>query len=117
MAVIFLASNTPDYDLPHFGFGDFSAKKGGHLVGYALLGLAYLHAIAPRGSVPPRAAWIAALLATLYALSDEMHQVYIPGRGAAATDVLIDAVGAILGVSLRLLRQRRQAIPKAAPPA
>jgi VanZ family protein len=109
MTVIFLASDTPGRELPNFGYSDLLAKKGGHIVGYALLGLAYLHAIAPRGFVPPRVAWIAVLLATLYAVSDEVHQIYVPGRSAGARDVLIDAAGATLGAGLRLLRQGRRA--------
>jgi VanZ family protein len=115
MALIFLASNTPGRDLPHFGYSDLVAKKGGHVVGYALLALAYLYAIGPRGLIAPRAAWIAVTLATVFALSDEIHQVFIPGRSAAAGDVMIDAAGAILGVGLRLLRQRRRAALGAPP--
>jgi VanZ family protein len=109
MVLIFLASNTPGRDLPIFGYSDLVAKKGGHVVGYALLGLAYLYAMTPRGFVASRAAWIAVMLATCFALSDEIHQVYIPGRGASARDVLIDAAGATLGVGLRLRSQRRSA--------
>jgi VanZ family protein len=115
MALIYFASDTPGRDLPHFGLLDFVAKKGGHLVGYALLGLAYLHALAPRGLASPKAARIAVLFATLYAMSDEIHQVFVPGRGAGVRDVVIDVVGATLGVGLRLLRQGRPEAPESAP--
>ncbi len=115
MAVIFLASNTPASDLPSFGLWDLAAKKGGHVVGYALLGLAYLHAMEPRGLAHLRLARIAVLLAALYAVSDEVHQVFVPGRGASVRDVLIDTVGASLGVGLRLFRQGRRASATSAP--
>jgi VanZ family protein len=115
MAVIFLASNTPARDLPSFGLLDVVAKKGGHVVGYAVLGLAYLHAILPRGLADPRLARVAVLLAALYAVSDEIHQVFVPGRGASVRDVLIDTVGASLGVGLRLFRQGRRASAQSAP--
>jgi VanZ family protein len=115
MVLIYLASDTPSRELPQFGLLDFLAKKGGHVIGYALLGLAYLNALAPTGSFAPRTAWIAVLLATLYAVSDEIHQVYVPGRGASARDVMIDAAGATLGVSLRLWRQARRAGAPRAP--
>lgn len=108
MALIFLASNTPGGDLPTFGAFKLFALKGGHLVGYALLGLAYLHALVPRGPAPPRMARWAVLLASLYALSDETHQVFVLDRGAGVTDVLIDTLGATLGVGSRLLYQRRR---------
>jgi hypothetical protein len=40
--------------------------------------------IGPRGLIAPRAAWIAVTLATVFALSDEIHQRLHPGRSAAA---------------------------------
>lgn len=105
MAVIFLASDTRGADLPRFGVLDFAAKKGGHLVGYALLGLAYLHALVPQGPTRPRMAALAVLLAALYGVTDEGHQSLTPGREPSARDVVVDTVGAGLGVGLRLLRQ------------
>lgn len=41
---------------------------------------------------------LAALVAALYAASDEFHQLFVPGRAAAVGDVLIDSSGALLGV-------------------
>ena len=121
MVVIFLASSTPGSDLPSFTFFDlpasldFLSRKGGHVVGYALLGLAYLHALVPRGGAGRRAAAFAVGLAACYGATDEIHQIYTPGRGAAVSDVLIDTVGASLGVGLRLLRQSRRASGEVSP--
>ena len=36
--------------------------------------------------------------ATLYAATDEFHQLFVPGRAGLPTDVLIDATGAALGL-------------------
>lgn len=36
----------------------------------------------------------------LYAISDEIHQYFVPERACAALDVLIDSAGAILAVAL-----------------
>ena len=51
--------------------------------------------------------WHHALIAIgfsiLYAISDEMHQYFVPGRGAALLDVGIDSIGAILGWAFALL--------------
>ncbi|WP_165044636.1 VanZ family protein [Adlercreutzia sp. ZJ138] len=39
---------------------------------------------------------------TLYAATDEFHQMFVPGRACMATDVLIDSTGAVVGVALAL---------------
>ena len=41
----------------------------------------------------------AILLALLYATSDEIHQIFTPGRTPAVTDVLLDTVGASVGAA------------------
>ena len=40
----------------------------------------------------------ALLAATVYAASDEIHQAFVPGRGSAVTDVLLDSAGALCGI-------------------
>ena len=100
MAVIFTASSFPSRSLPHFGLWDWLVKKGGHMLGYALLAVAYARGLAG-GARPTRRQLLAAVaLAGLYAITDEFHQWFVAGRGAAATDVLIDTVGAGLGVGV-----------------
>jgi VanZ family protein len=34
----------------------------------------------------------------LYAISDELHQLFVPGRSASLKDVLIDTLAALIGV-------------------
>jgi VanZ family protein len=53
--------------------------------------------------------WLAVLLASLYGVSDEVHQAFVPGRSADASDWLADTVGALAAVTLLQLRQRRRA--------
>ena len=36
----------------------------------------------------------------LYAASDELHQLFVDGRGAQVKDVLIDSAGSIVGVGI-----------------
>jgi hypothetical protein len=40
---------------------------------------------------------VALLLSILYAISDEWHQSYVPGRSATIQDTLVDTAGACLG--------------------
>ncbi len=106
MAVIFAASATPGEDLPDAGAWDTLLKKGGHLLGYALLGAAYLRGLAGRRRPSGRDVRAAVLLAALYAASDEFHQRSTPGRTPALSDVGIDVAGAATGAALRWLGRR-----------
>lgn len=36
-------------------------------------------------------------ICVLYAISDEIHQIFVPGRACMFTDVLIDSAGSVLG--------------------
>ena len=55
---------------------------------------------ADRGASPAplKRQWAAAwVLATLYAVTDELHQYFVPDRACAFTDVCIDSAGAAMG--------------------
>lgn len=45
----------------------------------------------------------AASAAVLYAITDEIHQLFVPGRVGAVTDVLIDAAGIVIFVGIMIL--------------
>lgn len=100
MVVIFIASSTPGSDLPKFGSWDFLAKKGGHMLGYALLAASFFHALNERRDSPQSRFWIALCLAIIYAAFDEFHQKFTPGRTSSIRDVFIDGVGACIGLVL-----------------
>lgn len=56
-------------------------------------------------------AWLAVLLASLYGVSDEVHQAFVPGRSADLLDWLADTAGAAVAVSLvRLWAGRRSPV-------
>ncbi len=40
------------------------------------------------------------LICIIYATSDEIHQILVPGRACQIRDVLIDSIGSITGVYL-----------------
>jgi VanZ family protein len=103
MTAIFAFSSIPASGMPSFGLFDLLVKKGGHALGYALLALTILHWRRPLWdeSPPPiKDLFLAWALTALYAASDEFHQSFVPGRMASPLDVLIDAIGAFLGLSL-----------------
>ena len=40
------------------------------------------------------------LICIIYATSDEIHQIFVPGRACQIRDILIDSIGSITGVYL-----------------
>jgi VanZ family protein len=101
MALIFVLSAQPDLD-SGLGTLDLVLRKLTHAAEYALLTLAWAWALRP---VTRLSVALAALIALLYAVSDEYHQTFVTGRSGTATDVLVDAVG--VGIGLALLRYHR----------
>jgi VanZ family protein len=95
MAAIFIFSSFPSDSLPNFDIWDRIVKKGGHMVGYGSLAISFWFAM--RNT--KRRGLFAWLLAILYAVSDEYHQYFVPGRQASVWDVLIyDNLGAAIGM-------------------
>jgi VanZ family protein len=70
-------------------------RKGAHVLEYAVLmflTVRFVRASFPLQSFKKILLW-AVLFSVLYAISDEMHQFFVPYRGAKASDVLIDGAG------------------------
>ncbi len=105
MAIIFFLSSTPGTALPQFGWLDVVIKKAGHVCGYGLLTVAYWYAL----GFERRHWWLAILLAFIYAITDEFHQSFVPGRNASVIDVVaFDGVGASIGLFLANRGQVKQ---------
>ncbi|WOO38828.1 VanZ family protein [Anaerocolumna sp. AGMB13020] len=94
-------------------------RKAGHLTEYALLGIAVAFPLLRKHGLKGKHLFITGLLiCTFYAATDELHQLFVPGRAGMVTDVMIDAVGAGLGIllfqgmhSLRLAFKKSQKNP------
>lgn len=71
-----------------------SIRKIAHFTLYAVLGGLLVWTLFP---FTRRAPLYATFVSLLFALSDEFHQSFIPGRSAELTDVLIDTTGAATG--------------------
>ena len=75
-----------------------AVRKCAHFTEYAILGLLLSGAIGSHGIRGSRRARAAAVIGILYACTDELHQLFVEGRAAQLTDVLIDAAGVLTGV-------------------
>lgn len=84
---------------------DFYIRKNAHFIAYFILGTLTLFALVRSEARKP--ANLALLICLLYAISDEVHQLFIPGRSGQFRDVLIDGAGAILGILLTTIVMNR----------
>lgn len=90
----------------YFGECNTFIRKLGHLSEYLILFVLIRSAWTSTfvtGRARPRAMWAALVLSVIYALTDEWHQSYVPGRSASLGDVGIDTVGATIGCVCCLL--------------
>jgi VanZ family protein len=92
----------------------FYLRKTGHAVGYAILAILCWRALTQpvrwtREAWQCRNAWLAWGIASVYAMTDELHQSFIPSRQGSVMDVVLDAIGAAVGLLLvRAVCRRRQ---------
>lgn len=85
----------------------FAARKTAHFSVYAVLGVfSFLSFISYRWLKFSLRVFISAAVCLLYAVSDEVHQLFVPGRSCELRDVLIDFSGALLAVIITALFTR-----------
>jgi len=96
MGIIFYLSHQPGDRvlLPDFPGID----KLTHAIAYGSLAGAFLYGLQPfnHESKQTVVAVLAVLFCTVYGVSDEYHQSFVPGRVVSFLDVLADAFGALI---------------------
>ena len=96
----------------------FSAKNGtssaGMSIGYAkelarilsFLGFFTYKAVSCDVKDRKKAVLMAQLISTGYASTDEIHQMFVPGREGKVFDVMIDSCGAFCGIMVSCITQK-----------
>lgn len=90
--LIFAGSSLPKAELPTTTWFNWIAHKIVHLAEYGVLAYLFHQAL----EYTTHRKLLAVFLTVLYAISDEYHQTFVPGRYGKITDVLIDSLGAIV---------------------
>jgi VanZ family protein len=121
----FSGSNTSSFLVPllnHFfpalSRGDIALihtliRKLGHVSEYFILALLVLRALSREtgGKLSRRRLALGLVTTALYAISDELHQAFVPGRTASIVDVWIDVLGGVGGTLWFQLRKHGKKAP------
>lgn len=77
---------------------DYPIRKTAHATEYAILGMLLVGAYTDREKGRIARLLIPWLIGTIYAVTDEIHQLFVPGRSGQISDVCLDSVGVLIGV-------------------
>ena len=72
-------------------------RKGAHLFEFLILAILVAWVMVSYEITGRRAVVYVLFIVLLYAVSDEFHQLFVPGRTARVQDILIDFIGGIIG--------------------
>lgn len=110
LALIFALSSRSSFPQPRSGFGEPSSVVV-HLILYGVLAVLLFRALTVNRAARWSTVAIVVAFATLYGISDELHQSFVPGRSATVLDVVVDGIGAALAACACLARQTARRRP------
>lgn len=103
--LIYFLSSRPWNDLPVELF--YGADKVIHYFMYFGLGFMLIWAFrATRLKYNTHLLFIAAIITVLYGISDELHQIFVPGRTASIADIVADTLGGLTGAYIAIVVAR-----------
>lgn len=86
-------------------------RKSAHFTEYFIFFLLLYHGIRATRRATQRWHWswalVAWLIAALYSVLDEVHQIFVPSRGPSPWDSLLDSTGALFALLVVYLLYRR----------
>jgi VanZ family protein len=82
---------------------DHMVRKSAHFLEYTVLGFVLFFTLYGEKLKRVRAGIFGWITGTLYAVTDEIHQMFVPGRACMFTDVCIDSGGVLTGTLLSVL--------------
>ena len=77
-------------------------RKSAHFLSYMSLGISVFWAMKDRKTNIKRVAMYSALISFAYAITDELHQMLVPGRSAEIRDVCLDFGGVMCGILIMI---------------
>lgn len=77
---------------------DYIVRKCAHLFEYFVLGILVVLYLNTFNIDVKKQICISILFCVFYSLTDEFHQLFIPGRSGKILDVFVDLIGSIFGI-------------------
>lgn len=86
----------------------FIIRKCAHITEYLILGILMLNVLKDYNAINIKLVIITILFCFSYAISDEIHQLFIQNRSGKFSDILIDTSGSFIGIFIYYLILRRK---------
>ena len=96
MLLITLLSHVPQEDLPKSDLDSIAYPF--HFVEYSILGFLLFRSITSDELLTFHPFYGSLLIGISFAILDEFHQSFVPGRHMSSTDVLFDSLGIVFGM-------------------
>jgi len=116
MAFIFCLSSIPHLSFGLEGSQEQFSRKSVHVIIFGILTFLMWFSIPKLDENLTKKVLLCAFLSTSYAIADDIHQLFVPGRCGNAKGVLFDVIGIVavliwLGIRQKTLLKSRQQAP------
>ena len=85
----------------------FLVRKTAHFTEYLILVILVLQLLRDYTKINKRMLIVSLIICYLYAVSDEVHQIFISGRTAKVLDTFIDGAGSLVGITIYSIYQSK----------
>ena len=83
-------------------------RKSAHFTLYFILGILVFLFVKDFTVINYKVVLISIIVVLLYSISDEVHQLFVPGRSGEVLDVMIDTMGGFISCNILYLIYRRK---------
>ena len=88
----------------------FIIRKMAHITEYLILGILLFNVLKDYNIINTKLVIITIMFCFTYAISDEVHQLFIQSRSGKFSDVLIDTIGSSIGSFIYYLIMKKKSI-------